>query len=174
VLHCSGTLCVLLSYVFQCNPKGVQLLDSSQGYIIGTTLNYHRPARHMQHWWSGNCFLLGSWSQLTMVRTASPALLAIGPCKVFLTSKFSYLPFCNPTHKTKRGTANRWETTNSKSPKRIIMIGRSKTDHIYDTPLCPGCTLLCLSLASFNNAKMLGQICLLSQTSMFGLFFIQF
>jgi hypothetical protein len=33
------------------------------------------------------------------------------PAKIFLTSKFSYLLFCNPTHKTKTGTANRWETT---------------------------------------------------------------
>jgi hypothetical protein len=35
------------------------------------------------------------------------------PAKIFLTSKFSYLPFSNPTHKTKTWTANRWETTNS-------------------------------------------------------------
>jgi hypothetical protein len=29
--------------------------------------------------------------------------------KIFLTSKFNYLLFCNPTHKTETGTANRWE-----------------------------------------------------------------
>jgi hypothetical protein len=34
-------------------------------------------------------------------------------CKIFLTSKFSYLLFSNPTHKTKTWTANTWETTNS-------------------------------------------------------------
>jgi hypothetical protein len=36
--------------------------------------------------------------------------------KIFLTSKFSYSLFSNLTHKTKTGTANRSETTNSKPP----------------------------------------------------------
>ncbi len=49
------------------------------------------------------------------------------PAKIFLTSNFSYLPFSNPTHKNKTGTANRWETTNSKPPGPIIMIGQSQT-----------------------------------------------
>jgi hypothetical protein len=48
------------------------------------------------------------------------------PAKIFLTSKFSYLLFCNHTHKTKAGTSNQWETTNSKQPRPIIMIGQSK------------------------------------------------
>ncbi len=39
--------------------------------------------------------------------------------KVFLTSKFSYLLFCNPTHNTQTEIANRWQTT----------------DHIYYTVL---------------------------------------
>jgi hypothetical protein len=30
------------------------------------------------------------------------------PAKIFFTSKFSYLLFCNFTHKTETGTANRW------------------------------------------------------------------
>jgi hypothetical protein len=47
--------------------------------------------------------------------------------KIFLTSKFSYLLFSNPIHKTKTGTANRWETTNSNLPRPIIMIGQSET-----------------------------------------------
>jgi hypothetical protein len=47
--------------------------------------------------------------------------------KIFLTSKFSYLPFSNPTHKNKTGTANSWETTNSKPPGPVIMIGQSQT-----------------------------------------------
>jgi hypothetical protein len=34
------------------------------------------------------------------------------PAKIFLTSKFHYLLFGNPTHKTVTGTANRWGTTN--------------------------------------------------------------
>ncbi len=41
------------------------------------------------------------------------------PYKNILTSKFSYLLFPNPTHKTKTGTANRWKTTNSNSPGSI-------------------------------------------------------
>jgi hypothetical protein len=47
--------------------------------------------------------------------------------KMFLTSKSSYLLFSNLTHKTQNWTANRWETTNSKPPRPIIMIGRSVT-----------------------------------------------
>jgi hypothetical protein len=47
--------------------------------------------------------------------------------KTFLTSKFSYLLFSNPTHKTKTGTATRSETTNGKLPGPIIMIDHSKT-----------------------------------------------
>jgi hypothetical protein len=35
--------------------------------------------------------------------------------------------FCNPTHKTETGTANRWETTSSKPPGPIIMINQSET-----------------------------------------------
>jgi hypothetical protein len=61
--------------------------------------------------------------------------------KIFLTSKFSYLLFSNPTHKTKTGTAKGWETTNSNLPRPIIMIGQletgsnSQSDHIYYTLL---------------------------------------
>ncbi len=44
----------------------------------------------------------------------------------YFTSKFSYLIISNPTHKTKTGTANRWETTNSKALGPIIMIGKQK------------------------------------------------
>jgi hypothetical protein len=43
------------------------------------------------------------------------------PYKTFLTSKFSYLFILQPHHKTK--ITNRWETTNSKPPKPIIVIG---------------------------------------------------
>jgi hypothetical protein len=31
------------------------------------------------------------------------------PPNIFLTSKFSYLLFCNPTHETETQTANMWE-----------------------------------------------------------------
>ncbi len=46
--------------------------------------------------------------------------------KIFFTSKFSYVLFCNPTNKTETGTANRWGTTNSKPSGPIIMIGQSE------------------------------------------------
>jgi hypothetical protein len=35
--------------------------------------------------------------------------------------------FSNPSHKITAGIANRWETTNSKPPGRIIMIDQSET-----------------------------------------------
>jgi hypothetical protein len=45
-----------------------------------------------------------------------------GPVKVIFTDKFSYLLFCNPTHKNEPGTAKRLRTTNSKPPGPIIMM----------------------------------------------------
>jgi hypothetical protein len=49
-------------------------------------------------------------------------------------------------HKTERGTANRWGTTNSKPSGPIIMIGQSKTgissQIISITLFCRRCTLL--------------------------------
>jgi len=47
--------------------------------------------------------------------------------KIYFTSKLSYVLFCNPTHKTKTRTSNRWGTTNSKPPAPIIMMGQSET-----------------------------------------------
>ncbi len=49
------------------------------------------------------------------------------PAKIFFASKFSYVLFCNPTHKTETGTANRCRTTNSKPPRPINMMGQSET-----------------------------------------------
>jgi hypothetical protein len=48
-------------------------------------------------------------------------------CKKKFTSEFSYLLFCNPTHKTETGTPNSWGTTNSKPPEPIIAMGQSET-----------------------------------------------
>ncbi len=47
--------------------------------------------------------------------------------KIFFTSQFSYVLFCNPTHKTETGATNRWGTTYSKPPGRIIMISQTET-----------------------------------------------
>jgi hypothetical protein len=38
---------------------------------------------------------------------ASPEMLTMGLAKVFLTSKFGYLTFCNPAHKTETDTGQR-------------------------------------------------------------------
>jgi hypothetical protein len=46
--------------------------------------------------------------------------------KEILTFKFSYILFSNPAHKTKTGTANRWETTNSNPPKPIKLSSQSR------------------------------------------------
>ncbi len=47
--------------------------------------------------------------------------------KIFFTSKFSYVLFCNPTHKTETGTANRWGTTSSTPANR----NTEQVGHIY-------------------------------------------
>ncbi len=49
---------------------------------------------------------------------------------IFSHSSFSYLLFCNPTHKTETGTANRWgdyPLGNSKPVGPIILIDQSET-----------------------------------------------
>ncbi len=72
---------------------------------------------------------------------ASPMVLSMYPEKIFLTSKFKSFTFSNPAHKTKTGTANRWEYTSSKPPGPIIMIGQSETgssNHIIVIKLFSG------------------------------------
>ncbi len=80
------------------------------------------------------------------------------PTGLFLTSKYRYLLFSNPTHKTKSGTANRWETTNSNAPGPIKLSGKSQQMLGFAVPF-----------------KMLGQNHVLqSQTGIFWLLFVQF
>jgi hypothetical protein len=38
----------------------------------------------------------------------TPMVLGMSPGKMFFTSKFRYLIFGTPTHKTETGTANGW------------------------------------------------------------------
>jgi len=49
----------------------------------------------------------------------------------------------HPSIKTKTGTANRWEITNSKPPEPIIMISQSETgsssEIIFVALFCRGC-----------------------------------
>jgi hypothetical protein len=49
------------------------------------------------------------------------------PAKLFFTSKFSCLVFCNTTNKIEIGTSNRWGTTKTKPPPPIIMMVQSET-----------------------------------------------
>jgi hypothetical protein len=79
---------------------------------------------------------------------ASPVVLSMWLCeKIFFASKFRYVLFCNPTHKTETGRANRWVTTNSKPPGPInhydgpIRNTEQQLDPIYYTLLCI-CTVL--------------------------------
>jgi len=52
-----------------------------------------------------------------------------GLAKIFFTSEFSYLLFCNSTHKTETGTQqiSNGGTTDSKPHGPIIMMGQSRT-----------------------------------------------
>ncbi len=68
------------------------------------------------------------------------------PAKIYFRSKLSYVLFCNSTHETGTWIANRWETSNSKPPGPIIVMGQSETlsqqlDHIHYTLFCR-CTAL--------------------------------
>jgi hypothetical protein len=90
--------------------------------------------------------------------------------------RFSYLLYFNSTNKTE--TASTWETTNSKPPGPIVMIGQSETGSsnqiIFITLFSSSCTaLLCLfpTLASVQTCR--GKTILLSQAGMFRFFFIE-
>jgi hypothetical protein len=76
-----------------------------------------------------------------------------------------YLP-SNPVHNTKIGTANRWETINSKPPQSETVV----------TLFSGKYWALIMSLYQLQQRvqKCSAKTILLSQTSMFWLFFIQF
>jgi hypothetical protein len=64
--------------------------------------------------------------------------LVCDPAKIFLTSKFIYLLFCNPTHKTE--IANRWELLRANHLDNhygwpIKNREQEQSDHIYYTLL---------------------------------------
>jgi hypothetical protein len=82
------------------------------------------------------------------------------PCNNVFTSKFGYLPFWNPTHKTEAGTLHMSGTTNSKPPGRIIMMGQSETlsrSHVIFITLFSAGAHRCHLLATANCAIMLSQ-----------------
>ncbi len=65
----------------------------------------------------------------------SPSVLSMWPYKIFFTSKFSYLLFSSPTHKTKTGTVNMWETTNT-NPRGPIKLSNQSTAGQAGVKLC--------------------------------------
>jgi hypothetical protein len=66
-----------------------------------------------------------AWIQQTYSISSSAQYVTLQ--KYFLHSSSVLFFFFIPTHKIKTGTANRWETTNSKPPGPITTIGRSET-----------------------------------------------
>jgi hypothetical protein len=107
--------------------------------------------------------------------------LVCDPVEKKFTSKFSYLLFCNPTHKTETGTGKCGGNTNSKPPGLINHYdGPFKNNdpqayRIYDTLFCR-CTQLPRLLPSHRKVYNYAEpkpFCL-SQTDIFSLFFIQF
>jgi hypothetical protein len=83
-------------------------------------------------------------------------LVGMWPWKWFLLSKFSYLLFSKSTHKTKIGTTNRWEITNSNPPGPIIMIGESETgstSQIYPWSKVVCFVLFCFSCWDLTNSS---------------------
>ncbi len=60
---------------------------------------------------------------------AAPLVLRVGyPAKIFLACRISDLLFCfNPTHRTKMGTSNRWETASINPLKPIKLFSQSIT-----------------------------------------------
>jgi len=99
----------------------------------------------------------------------------------FFTSKFCYLLFYNPTHKTETGTAiNKWGTINSKPPGPIVMMGHSS--ETLSTSLIIFITLFSAGAQHWFGFYQPPQIVqlwwpktiFLSQTGICWLFFIQF
>jgi len=99
--------------------------------------------------------------------------------KCFLHSSLVLFFFFIPTHKIKTGTANRWETIDSKPPGPITMIGQSETQgaavraYLLHSSLA-SVRLCCVFYQRQHTVhKCWAKTILLSQTSMFWLFFIQ-
>jgi hypothetical protein len=96
---------------------------------------------------------------------SSPVMLSMWPCKKISWIQVWLFTFSNPTQKTKTGTANRWETTNSNPPGPIKLSSQSTA----------GVRFCCaFYLPQHPVQKCWAKTVVLSQTSMFWLFFIQF
>ncbi len=108
--------------------------------------------------------------------SASPVVLSMWPCKNI--SHIHYLLFSKPTHKSKTRTVNRSENTISKPLGPIIMIGQSETEncsHITFGTLFGQVLGFVVPFTRLSKLhKCWTKTILLSQTSIFWLFFIQF
>ncbi len=86
---------------------------------------------------------------------ACPVVLSMCDlAKIFFTAKFSYLLFCNPSHKSETGIANRWGTSNSKPPGPIIMMGRSESLSSSEIILLHTCRPLVQLLGLVSHYKL--------------------
>ncbi len=100
---------------------------------------------HFNTFWKFDSFSCENVSHILFIKVSlrflrgTRAMLSEWSCKILLTSKFSYLLFHNPTHKTKTATASRWGTANRPETNLLCF------------------ALLCLLPPSANCAKMLGQ-----------------
>jgi hypothetical protein len=118
-------MCTCFSLFLECSKPPTNNLHGNYAYIppfvFGALM--------------GACFTLAKSFELSNVsssprfvfylakRSSSSTPSVCNFAKKFRTSKFSYLLFSNPTHKTKSkaGSAYMWETTNSNPPGPIIM-----------------------------------------------------
>jgi hypothetical protein len=68
---------------------------------------------HKRNWYTNFWLYCGSWFIILLVfRWEHLQCCSVcDPAKNNFTSKFSYVLFCNSTHKTATGTSNRWGTT---------------------------------------------------------------
>ncbi len=64
--------------------------------------------------------------QVLSKRLAFPQVVRASPVVLSMWPRLVIYIFCNPTHKTETGTANRWGANNSKSPGPIITMGQSE------------------------------------------------
>ncbi len=106
----------------------------------------------------------------------STVVLGTWPCKMFFTSKFTYLLFCNPNIKRKlRQQKNEGLLIANHLDQSLWWANQkrwSESDHICYTLFCRCTALLRISPATAHlcGAKTI----FLSQTSTFWIFFIQF
>jgi hypothetical protein len=77
-----------------------------------------------------------------------------------------YLLFSNPAHKTKTGTASRWETTNSNPARQSNYLANQQEVFGFAVPFT--------SFRKLTLQKFWAKTILLSQTGMFWPFLMQF